>query len=108
MLFCFVAGDILIVEVLNNDPNMMSRSVSVKKIPKRLLSPTNDGTELHLLGAIAYKGPSAIVPNMAHYTAVCLRNYTWYEYDDSFPTRKKNLRDGAKIVPAILVYSTIL
>lgn len=91
---------------------MVSNKVSLKNIPKRILSPKGDGTELRLLGAIAYKGPPRITANrqrqIAHYTAACLRNDWWYEYDDTFPERRKNLSAGATIVPELLIYSSIL
>lgn len=94
------------IEVINECPTKMSKAIPLKDFPRKLKNPITDDCDLHLLGIISYKGPSEISSGLAHYTALCFVDGTWYQFDDLHATATRKSAKQ-KIVPEVLVYTTV-
>ena len=80
--------------------------VHIKDIPSTFTDIMSPKDVFSLVGLIRFKGTRKS-NLMDHYTAVCLRQNTWIEYNDLDNTKIFKLTKSTKICPEILVYARI-
>lgn len=93
----------------NKSSTQKSNNISLKNFPRKLKNPTDNDCDFHLLGIVSYKGPSKIAEtssDLAHHTALCLVDGTWYEFDNLHATMKR-LSSKKKVFPEVLIYTTV-
>lgn len=78
----------------------------LRNLPQFIDDPATKG-KLHLIGVVTYKGPSVRLrhtdDSMGHYTAIALRQYQWFQYDD-VKIKEKKVSPVLKVAPSLLIF----
>ncbi|KAH0563638.1 hypothetical protein KQX54_003542 [Cotesia glomerata] len=103
-------GDMVIFEIFNADENQV---VKLNSLPKGFENPINADEKYRLVGVVdltqratrrrSHENVNSEVGTMGHFTAICLRETEWWEYDDT-QDQPRMKRGSAYLNAQILVY----
>lgn len=98
--FSFVAGLLIIFEVQYRDE---TTPVKLNEITKTFLSPLTH--EMYHLTGVTRRlpPPESAGSEIGHFTALCLRNHTWMEYDDN-KSQAAKIQDTTSVLLTLFFY----
>lgn len=81
------------------------QTIEIRHIPSKFPDIINKRDIYCLIGMVHYIGRNdADSKVIGHYTAICLRQKMWVQYDDLNNTRVTKITKNTKVNPALLIY----